>query len=317
MSNFFSKSSLTLFIFALGFLSLSACKKIADSRSTTDTPTATPRVLGYYRNVQYDLEKSAPAEQRVLSSFSGQVFVADKGDASFDAWSSPSLGSCNYTAFDGLAFGASRTIDVGGLNIKDSSSSLLKTFSKGDIVPSFFSYFFIQAGDYTLQTEGFQGSLSYAQPFTVPGPGSNIKITSGANTEQPIQGNTGQIAKILKSEGFTLQYSPPPGISYSKISFFDGSGRGEAAIVCYIGGNFSSVTIPKEYLTDYNVTKTDGSPNNDGLITIDFVSVSSKKDVPGVAESFIMSSYRHVHGLFTFFNGSGYSSVRLGELQFE
>ena len=309
--NTFSKQR-NFFLINLAALSLftTGCKVAGTSKRPTETPNQNV-VMNYFSNTNFAIRLSGSFDlANAISGFSGLSMVGE-AESSFTNWSSPP-DRCIYTANDGLLFSPQRVIDVGDIQLFGSG---VKLFEKSER-HTYYTNGRLDAGRYSLDVAGVQGNLAYKQEFIVPEVASEIELTSGSyppvlisSPDVPRPNDPGYLVTVNKTENLRIKFRAPRDADYARIQISDGSGQSEGEVVCFSPLD-KEIFIPGEKLSYFRST-------DDGILYIDFVSVSLRKDLEKIKESLVLSTVRHIHGTMDFNLNSHKETFRFGVLRFE
>jgi hypothetical protein len=300
---------------ALLFVSV-ACKINHDPDASSE-PTAS--IVSYFISEQYQFG-SARELAAGLSGFYGRAMVATV-DSTFAHWRQPPMG-CRYAGNDVVAVSGTRALNIGPLILKDSHG-----FTVG-IEPSSDQYIFqylglLDAGAHSLAAPGLSGTPAISQSFNVLASGANIVLNSSVYTapevlsSPKIPSNSGDPSNdldnfyvgIARSADLSVSYKAPEGTSYVRATFSDGSSNAAYQIVCY-GSPTGPIQVPAGAFSQFRATA-------DGLLTIDFVSVSFRADISRIKESIVISNTRHIHGRKDIETSQGLQPVYFGALFFQ
>ncbi|MBS1983844.1 MAG: hypothetical protein JST16_06705 [Bdellovibrionales bacterium] len=293
---------------------LSACKVADNEHSPNATPQeSTTTTYAGFSSMQYAISNIS-AFREALSGFSGAAYVTTP-NYPLDVYLHPPFG-CDYASnYSPKNASLIRYLDFGKLAIKGDSVAAQDV--PRDKSAPFFSLgvLFQMPGNYEISTSG--SNLVWSQSFQTVGYGGNFKIrrlTDGVSFNLPtpnayMPGETGFVNAVLsKADGAVISFDTPANTSYVRAEFKDGSQASEGDVVCF-GPPNQDITVPAGAFARMMSTQ-------QGLLTVDFVSVSIKNDIPNFGTSFVLSSTRHVHGRMDLNLQDGKHEFYLGALTF-
>ena len=267
-----------------------ACE-LQDSPAPTKKPSTT-NVLSYFFVTQWAIP-SAPDLQAQLGSILGGVIVASS-DSNFDAWEKPQLNSWTLSSAESFSVGVRRYVDLGDLKISGTGRPTL-TVSRNATTFQFSESALLNPGALHLETfNAAKGAPVITQDFNVPAISSGVaySVGSGAAASLPIPAiDQNAVATIDRTQAFNLGIQAGSDVDYVRITLADATLAADHTLVIYAPAN-QVVSIPPEALSHLAATATGES----GAISIDFVSVSSRKDLRNIQESFVYSIMRHSFG---------------------
>jgi hypothetical protein len=289
-------------------LLLSGCK-IAGLGNDDEAPPTAATVMNIFTYTRFATEVSCDAELGcVLSYLWGKTAVATNPNPTFHALSTPAMGSCFYTREEGINADLQRNLDVGSLTITGQGTSHEAQKHASQLY--FYAPVLLEAGDYEINTSGFQGALAYQQRFAVSEHHARIYLRSGANGQRLEADETNAVLEVKRGENLAVELENMPTADFYKITVTDNnSGDMRASVSCYQSLDTPAITIPKEAFAFFRNTQ-------DGTVMVDFINSSLTKDLPGIRESLVLSTTRHVHGMWQHQTNEGSFTLRFGQLHF-
>lgn len=289
--------------FALGllFFAFSACELAGKKRPTTVGDDSV--LMAFFFSTQYAL--NSQADREVLSSLSGRV-VAATPESTFAQWSKPK-NVCQYTVNLGVEVGLRRFLDLGSISVLTPQGAVeLVRHPLGSAADgtAYELRQFLGFGDHQLSLEGRGQAGRFTQDFQVPGDlGRAIQVRIGspsapavtlATPEFPQPGEPNYVVVLERGQPHFVDYEAPSGSTYVRLRLSDGSSRDEADITCF-GPPNGRIEIPSNALNTFRT-------GSDGILELDFMHVSLKKDVARVKESIVLSATRHFQGTIFYYD---------------
>jgi len=257
---------------------------------------------------------TSPSLRDFFSTFHGTIAAAENFGNLRLLKSPPTL--CDYSVnyrndYTG-EMGLKRLLDVGELKVKtgDNPLPLRKIDNYYDLDVD------LERGANSLQSPGVKnGVLNFEQSFQVLESGGNIRIFEKDDANAPVQNLVSpeipeETDRILfdRNKAYIVQYDAPTGTQYVRVRLRDGTSRAEGDISCFakLGENLEIVEGALYGFTSGNL----------GHMEVDFITVSTRTDIPRLQESSIISTMRHFQGTFTYQNGNKKETLPVGVVEF-
>lgn len=312
MSFFFHVSRLRHFYFLPMALLLFSCE--INQGGKRDVKSDDSIIISYFFSDQYAIDSDF--HQQLFPIFSGAMAAAEP-NASLDLWKNPPSGCYFTNSFTSAAsskVGIRRLLDVGELRLKAGDTSVPLNQTNDNY---YFSYASLTSGDFTLLSPGVKnGVLEYEQNFKVLETGGNIKVYDVNNAEEepralasPAVPADGDRIVFNRFTSSVIGYDAPEGTDLIKLRLRDGSNLSDGDITCFAKMG-ETLVVPEGSLYTFRT-------GEQGHMELDFISISSKVNVPRLRESTIISAMRHVQGIFEYQNEDGVDMTEnVGILEF-
>ncbi len=264
---------------------------------TVETPESI--ILTYFLSTQVATEDNEL--NSVLSEFFGSGLTATP-DSSVALWTQPES-LCDYSENFFLEIQPKRYLPLGELELSRGTESVRIPAHSSDYSWGFSGR--LSPGIYGLMPDGANGTARFQQSFEVLPSTDGIEVFSGnlANPAFPLPSPRIPASddphfelQFSRSQPLMLRAEAPENTDYLRLRLRDGSNRNMGDLTCYAKAD-ETISISPSLLGSFRT-------GSDGLLQVDFISVSHLQNTARVQDSVVVSVTRQLHGSLEFLNNN-------------